>query len=253
MIIRKVNEKVRTNLLLIIATVAVPFFLQATDENTEQYSGKDLYRINCAGCHGLDRCGIPPTYPSLIGMKERLSKEQVRQQLKNGKGLMPPFPFLSDVEIKALQAYLYDEPVKLYSALTLSPVDLGKRLFQSNCSACHQATTHDPIPIGIPFEHPMIPAPLAGATKRFTKEQFFTILQSGPGFMPSYNHFQIDEREALWIFVKTLEGKGEPSGMTMLEMHPQMIGMSTPMRMMNRMGMGTKKRPGHNGGNYFGY
>jgi hypothetical protein len=68
----------------------------------------------------------------------------------------------------------------------------------------------------------MEPAPLAGATKRFTKDEFFRILETGVCYMPSFSHFTLEERESLYSYVKSLEGKGEPSRPTMGEMCPMM-------------------------------
>jgi mono/diheme cytochrome c family protein len=209
----------------------------------EPYRGADLYRMNCAGCHGLDRRGNPPTYPSLLNIREKLSRSRIRDQIRNGKGLMPPFTHLSDGEVAALVAFLYGEASAAVAEAPTAGAEWGRLLFQSNCRACHQMTIHDPAPTGIPAEHPMIPAPLAGATKRFTKNQFFTILETGPGFMPSFRHLNEAEWDALWQFAATLEGKGEPRHPTMLERHPRMIGRGGMMGMMRRMGSAERRRP----------
>jgi len=47
-------------------------------------TGQQLFRFNCAGCHGINKEGILPTFPSLIS--HRLTKEEIRGQIKNGKG-----------------------------------------------------------------------------------------------------------------------------------------------------------------------
>jgi len=69
----------------------------------------------------------------------------------------------------------------------------------------------------------MEPAPLAGVTKRFKKDRIFKILENGVCYMPSFNHFALDEKEALYSFLQSLEGKGEPSRPTMGEMCPMMM------------------------------
>lgn len=191
-------------------------------------TGSELYRLNCAGCHGTDRRGHPPVYPSLRGVDSRLTAKEIHDQIAGGGKLMPAMSHLSGPEIDALVSFLLGKE-KAAVALGMDLAEVGRGLFLSNCSACHQATTYDPPPSGIPSEHPMTPAPLAGATRRFSRKQFDTILDVGPGIMPGFRHLESLERETLWAYLKTLEGKGEPRGPTMLEIHPQMLRMEHPM------------------------
>jgi len=62
-------------------------------------TGQELFRLNCAGCHGVNRKGNPPTYPSLVNIKTKQSKVDIVAQVKNGKGSMPSLAHLSDEEI----------------------------------------------------------------------------------------------------------------------------------------------------------
>lgn len=192
-------------------------------------TGEDIFRTNCAGCHGLDRHGKSPTYPALTEVNEKLTREQVREMIESGRGLMPPFAHLTEDEVRAVISYLFGDSREIIPKRFSTPAQLGHALFQSNCISCHRTTIQDAAPRGIPSEHPMEPAPLAGATRRFDKGQFIKILDSGPGFMPSYSHLSAEEKEALWAYAGSLEGKGEAPRPTMLEMHPQMIEMEHPM------------------------
>jgi quinoprotein glucose dehydrogenase len=54
-----------------------------------------FYQQQCASCHGVDRAGSPPAFPSLQGIGARLSQDQISQVLREGRGRMPPFPALS--------------------------------------------------------------------------------------------------------------------------------------------------------------
>lgn len=72
-------------------------------------AGELAYRVNCAGCHGLDRKGQPPTYPSLVAVPEQYAKSETKEIIQNGRGQMPAFPGLSQEEVKALVAYLHGE------------------------------------------------------------------------------------------------------------------------------------------------
>lgn len=176
-------------------------------------TGQDLYRLNCAGCHGLDRKGNLPNYPSLIEIKDKLTKTEVRMQIKNGKDLMPPMAHLSDKEIDGIMGYLFDENenAQIVTIAALTPEKQGEMLFKSNCAGCHRATTDDPKPQNANTHlcSMMEPAVLAGTTKRFTKDEFLNILETGPCYMPSFSYMKQEEKEALYAYLKTLESKGK--------------------------------------------
>ncbi len=213
--------KYKSLFIVILLSVTGIFFIVAFESFSpvDSITGKDIYRLNCAGCHGTDRSGYSDIYPSLLNIQERLSKEEVLKQINNGIGQMPPFLHLTPEEKNALIAFLFEEKNEIVE----SPIEnLGERIFMSNCSSCHRATINDPKP---PNVRMMEPAPLAGATKRFTKEEIFKILETGVCYMPSFSHFNQDERDALYSFVKSLEGKGEPTRPTMGEMCPMMMKM----------------------------
>lgn len=78
------------------------------DGNTKRYRrGRNLYRQNCAACHGFDRRGNPPQIPSLVNIDERRSKSYVLEVIRNGRGMMPPFRYLSKEEREAIVYYLF--------------------------------------------------------------------------------------------------------------------------------------------------
>ena len=62
-------------------------------------------------CQPAWRSFVPgaPSFPALLDVKERRTKEEVRDILENGKGQMPSFAIMSDIEKRALTAYLFDE------------------------------------------------------------------------------------------------------------------------------------------------
>lgn len=53
-----------------------------------------LYRNNCAGCHKDDRTGTPPTFPSLVDIGKRHTKEELASIIREGAGRMPAFSHL---------------------------------------------------------------------------------------------------------------------------------------------------------------
>src|SRR3972149_1970252 len=139
---------------MISLLAAFGFFAFQVSGSLSQISsvtGKDIYRLNCAGCHGIDRSGYSNIYPSLINIQDRLSKEEVLNQINNGKGQMPPFPHLLPEEKNVLIAFLFEGKDEIVE----SPIEnLGERIFMSNCSSCHRATVNDPKPLNVRMMEP---------------------------------------------------------------------------------------------------
>lgn len=222
-------KKLKVIVLVALFMGGVFLVVRGFSQDTQKMSGEQLYQLNCAGCHGINREGKPPTFPSLIDVQKRKSKEAVYQQIRNGMNLMPAFTHLSDAEVKVIITYLFGEGNPTVEAKALPPEKRGEIIFKANCATCHRATVKDPLPRGLPVEHPMMrPAPLAGATKRFNKAEFFKILKIGPMYMPSFSNLSLEEKEALWAYASSLEGKGEPAGPTMMQMRFRMMGGEHP-------------------------
>lgn len=68
--------------------------------------GYTVYQSQCSVCHGPDRRGSPPAFPSLIDVQKHLSSAQITQVVHNGKGRMPAFLNLTDAESTALTRFL---------------------------------------------------------------------------------------------------------------------------------------------------
>jgi quinoprotein glucose dehydrogenase len=56
--------------------------------------GARLYQDNCAACHGPDRRGAPPAFPSLVD--SNLAPEQMTDVIHSGRGRMPAFTLQGD-------------------------------------------------------------------------------------------------------------------------------------------------------------
>ncbi|WP_369937323.1 c-type cytochrome [Xanthomonas tesorieronis] len=69
-------------------------------------AGARLYATNCAACHGADRAGVAGTFPALTDVGKRLDAAQVKQKIRNGGGLMPPFPQLSQQDVDDIASFL---------------------------------------------------------------------------------------------------------------------------------------------------
>jgi len=68
--------------------------------------GANHYQVQCSACHGLDRRGSPPAFPSLIDVDKRLSSEEIAAVIRNGRGRMPPFAALSENALDALVQFV---------------------------------------------------------------------------------------------------------------------------------------------------
>ena len=73
---------------------------------TEGRGGRELYTRECAGCHGADRRGSPPTIPSLVNLTDRLTPPEIRVAMSDGGGRMPGFARLGWDALQAIQRYI---------------------------------------------------------------------------------------------------------------------------------------------------
>ena len=80
--------------------------------------GEKLYQDQCGICHGTDRTGSPPTFPSLIGVDKRMTTQQIVDKIHRGGGRMPPFPNVTGSDLVALLEYLKNGPKAFSSAKT---------------------------------------------------------------------------------------------------------------------------------------
>jgi quinoprotein glucose dehydrogenase len=72
-------------------------------------AGRSVYRTNCVACHGLNRQGdTQGAFPSLQNLSSHVSQTQARYIIRNGRGRMTGFPQLSERELDALIAFLFD-------------------------------------------------------------------------------------------------------------------------------------------------
>ncbi|MEM9159922.1 MAG: c-type cytochrome, partial [Verrucomicrobiota bacterium] len=71
--------------------------------------GERLYFQNCAGCHGADLKGSAgQNVPSLFGVSKRISKKEAINTIRAGKGVMPPFAYLSESDAAAVAGFLFE-------------------------------------------------------------------------------------------------------------------------------------------------
>ena len=70
--------------------------------------GKTIYMTYCVACHGKDKNGDEPNYPSLVGLKNRMTREAALDKIKKGGGKMPAFASVVKGKEKGIIAFLYE-------------------------------------------------------------------------------------------------------------------------------------------------
>src|SRR5690606_12692592 len=81
-----------------------------------------LYANYCVSCHGPEKKGDEQLgYPSLAGIRDRMTKEQVIAKVNTGGGKMPGFASIIKGQEDAITAFLFDitgGPVRRMPGLT---------------------------------------------------------------------------------------------------------------------------------------
>jgi quinoprotein glucose dehydrogenase len=65
-----------------------------------------IYQAQCAVCHGPDRKGSPPAFPSLVDVGNRLTAAQITAVIRSGRGRMPPFGAIPPRTLESLVNYV---------------------------------------------------------------------------------------------------------------------------------------------------
>jgi mono/diheme cytochrome c family protein len=208
--------------------------------------GADLYRLNCQGCHGGSGAGAPPEINSVINpvratsvaiILERAkktgqdmtradatvlatqSKGLLLQRLHKGGEAMPPFPQLSEPEIRSIVAYLEQlsevpGAERNQVAVKESPCRVGEHIVKSTCHICHSAAGPNPEPRQL--YDGAIP-PLSTLTTRVSLPEFIrkvtngsTVVMGGPptsykdsyrGRMPVFRYLTQDEAADAYLYL----------------------------------------------------
>ncbi len=174
--------------------------------------GADLYRLNCRACHGESGLGAPPEINSVVGatratsaslvmtrMKERgldtspaqasemasQAKATLLERLHKGGVDMPPFPHLSEPEIRSIFAYLRQlaeipgaENQQVH--VEEEPARVGEHIVKSTCHVCHNGVGVNPTPDEL--LQGAIP-PLSSLTTRVSLSEFERKVRHGAPIM----------------------------------------------------------------------
>lgn len=88
------------------AALLFPATALAAPPSGDAAAGAKLYAAQCSACHGATRAGIPGTFPALTDVGKLLDPKQVKEKIRQGGGLMPPFGHLSEKDVEDLATYL---------------------------------------------------------------------------------------------------------------------------------------------------
>ena len=97
--------------VLYVNASEMAWVLSMIDASGATSLGQQVYLQNCTGCHGADRRGNPAAnIPSLVDVKQRLTRPQVLEVLAKGRAVMPAWGFLTEAQRGAVASYLLGEP-----------------------------------------------------------------------------------------------------------------------------------------------
>ncbi len=87
-------------------------------------TGKDLYQRNCASCHRADFRGNPPEFPSLVGIGDRRSVDELAAVVREGGGRMPGYSTMHGAVRRAIIQYIITGTSVRVDADRPSPFDV---------------------------------------------------------------------------------------------------------------------------------
>jgi len=169
--------------------------------------GEAIYRSQCSVCHGADRSGSPPGFPSLVGISKKLTDAQITATIHQGKGRMPTFPNLTDAQLTSLLEFMHQDPTASAGAQPASDKQemasvaaesatndpQGAAAYQQHCAICHGDHMEGILP-----SFPM----LIGTGQRLSKQQVVTLVHQGKGRMPAFPKLQSAELDALLRYLR---------------------------------------------------
>lgn len=167
--------------------------------------GAATYLNQCAVCHGTERRGSPPDFPSLVDVTKRLSSQQIVATIHDGRGRMPSFPNVREARLNALLEYLRTgvdipgpsdreaAPVEHIGARGRPDEDkVGAASFAVHCAICHGEDTNGVQP-GFPS--------LLGVGQRLETKQIDDVIHHGKGRMPAFRDLPDPQLHALLRFL----------------------------------------------------
>lgn len=82
----------------------------AVRDNSVFEKGRVVYMQHCSSCHGGDKKGVPPTFPSLVDLKGKMEEKEALEKIRMGGGAMPGYKgVLTKDEEEVITAFLYEK------------------------------------------------------------------------------------------------------------------------------------------------
>ena len=100
----------------------------------------------------------------------------------------------------------------------------GASLFNAQCSVCHGLSGKTKPEAATAQAYP----DLTDVGKRLNKEQIYSLLMTGRGRMPSFQHIAKEDREAIVNFLLNLEAKPAPTTPATADIHNSAVTTNTP-------------------------
>jgi len=109
--------------VLYVNSNEMPWILSMIETGGATSLGQQVFLQNCAGCHGADRKGnAAANIPALADLGARLTREQAMEVITKGRGVMPPWGFLTIAQREAVVGFLLgDAPPPARSGDTKAP------------------------------------------------------------------------------------------------------------------------------------
>lgn len=165
-------------------------------------TGERTYHNQCSVCHGDNRTGSPPTYPSLVDVSKRLTDAEIEATVLQGKGRMPAFPSLQGAYLKSLVDFLHNGPgaaaegsgnaADAHSDAQATPEATGASVYASKCSTCHGDHREG--------KAPLFPA-LTDVGKRLSAEQIRERVRQGGERMPAFSTMAAKDVDGLVAYL----------------------------------------------------
>jgi glucose dehydrogenase len=156
--------------------------------------GQVLYETQCAICHGGDRKGNPPAFPTLVDIDHRLTPPQITGVIQGGKGRMPGFPSIHGSRLDQLMDFLA-HPTGTVSTMIVDAGGkdpAGQVLYAKNCALCHGDDRN-----GETSNYPG----LIGVRGRLPDSEILANIHNGKGRMPAIPKLTSSDTAAILRFL----------------------------------------------------
>ena len=86
----------------------------AARDNSLFEKGRVVYQQHCQSCHGPEKKGTPPTFPSIENLQTKMDEAEGLEKIRMGGGMMPGYKgIISEEEEQAIIAFIYEKRDRL--------------------------------------------------------------------------------------------------------------------------------------------